>query len=138
MLLSWTRNFVDRPTLVFLVSFVLLFLAAAILFSLAGKILHRLVQVVLLDWFDRLLGLLLGIVKVGILASLLYMALASTLSASNTLLSRYTWPKRAKRFSGRRTAIWAVMSSRRPAPMSCSGPAPTWCTKAFKPMPWPR
>lgn len=88
LLLPWTRNFVDRPALVFLVSFVLLFLAAAILFSLAGKILHRLVQVVLLGWFDRLLGLLLGIVKAGILASLLYMALASTLSASNTLLSR--------------------------------------------------
>ena len=34
------------------------------------------------------MGLLLGIVKAGILASLLYMALASTLSASNTLLSR--------------------------------------------------
>ena len=30
----------------------------------------------------------MGIVKAGILASLLYMALASTLSASNTLLSR--------------------------------------------------
>ena len=49
---------------------------------------HRLMQITLLGWFNRLLGISLGALKAALLASLLYMVLASTLSATNAVLSR--------------------------------------------------
>lgn len=82
------QDFVDNPVLVFLLSFALLFACAALLFTLAGKILHRLVRIALLGWVDRLLGGALGLIKAGLLASLLYMLLTALLSPSSTLLSR--------------------------------------------------
>ena len=82
------QDFVDNPVLVFLISFALLFACAAVLFTLAGKVLHRLVQLALLGWLDRLLGGTLGLIKAGLVASLLYMLLTATLSSSSTLLSR--------------------------------------------------
>ena len=44
--------------------------------------------ITLLGWFDRLLGLVLGGVKALVVCSLVYMALASTLSTTNDLLRR--------------------------------------------------
>ena len=49
---------------------------------------HRLMQVTLLGWFNRLLGISLGAFKAALLTSLLYMVLASTLSATNSVLSQ--------------------------------------------------
>jgi len=49
---------------------------------------HRVMEISLLGWFDRFLGLVLGGLKGAVLVSLLYMFLASSLSASNTLLKR--------------------------------------------------
>ncbi len=85
-LMPWVERFIDNPKLVFLVSFVLLFLVTALLFILAGKVLHRVMEIAILGWFDRFLGLLLGGVKGAVVACLLYMFLASSVSASNTLL----------------------------------------------------
>lgn len=45
-------------------------------------------QITLLGWFDRLLGLALGGVKAMVIASLLYMFLAASLSTTNDLLRR--------------------------------------------------
>jgi len=84
----YLKGLVDNPKLVFLVSFVLLFCISAVAFILAGKVLHRVMEITLLGWFDRVLGVLLGAVKGAILASLLYMFLVSSLSASNDLLKR--------------------------------------------------
>ncbi len=87
-LIPYTKRFVDNPKLVFLISFICLFFAAALVFSLFGRVMHRLMQITLLDWFNRLLGISLGALKAALLASLLYMVLASTLSATNTVLSK--------------------------------------------------
>ncbi len=87
-LIPYTRRFIDNPKLVFLISFICLFFAAALAFSLLGRVMHRLMQITLLGWFNRLLGITLGAIKAALLASLLYMVLASTLSATNTALSR--------------------------------------------------
>ena len=87
-LIPYTKRFVDNPKLVFLISFICLFFAAALLFSLLGRLMHRLMQITLLGWFNRLLGISLGALKAALLASLLYMVLASTLSATNAVLSR--------------------------------------------------
>jgi membrane protein required for colicin V production len=88
VLIPYTKRLVDNPKLVFLLSFICLFFAAALVFSFLGRVLHRLMQITLLGWFNRLLGMLLGALKAALLASLLYMVLASTLSATNPVLSK--------------------------------------------------
>ena len=87
-LMPYVDNFVENPKMVFLVSFGVLFCVSALLFILGGKVLRRVMEISLLGWFDRFLGLLLGIGKGVILASFLYMFLASSLSASNDLLKK--------------------------------------------------
>lgn len=87
-LMPYVDKFIDNPKLIFLVSFGLLFFLSALLFILGGKVLHRVMEISLLGWFDRFLGFLLGAVKGVVLASLLYMFLASSLSASNELLKK--------------------------------------------------
>ena len=87
-LIPYTERFVDNPKLTFILTFVVLFLLAAVAFTLIGKVLHRVMQITLLGWFDRLLGLALGALKALVLASLLYMVLASSLSTTNDLLRR--------------------------------------------------
>lgn len=87
-ILPWTERFVDNPKVTFLVSFAILFLAAALVFTLIGKVLHRFLQITLLGWLDRLSGLALGGLKAAVVASLLYMFLASSLSTTNDLLRK--------------------------------------------------
>lgn len=87
-ILPWTERFFDYPKVTFLVSFAMLFLAAALVFTLIGKVLHRVVQITLLGWLDRLFGLMLGGVKAAAIASLLYMLLASSLSTTNDVLRK--------------------------------------------------
>ncbi len=86
--LPWTERFFDHPKVIFLVGFAMLFLAAAFVFTLLGKVLLRVVRIVLHGWLDRFLGLILGGVKAGAIASLLYMLLASSLSATNDMLRK--------------------------------------------------
>jgi membrane protein required for colicin V production len=87
-ILPFTERFVDNPKLTFLVSFALIFLVAALVFTMIGKVLHRAMQITLLGWLDRFSGLVLGGVKAAVLASLLYMFLASSLSTTNQLLRK--------------------------------------------------
>ena len=86
--IPFAERFVTNPKLTFLLSFAGIFLLAALVFSLIGKLLHRFMQISLLGWFDRLLGLVLGGVKAAVVASLLYMVLASSLSSTNELLRK--------------------------------------------------
>jgi membrane protein required for colicin V production len=87
-LIPYVQQFVENPKMVFLASFAGLFLISAVVFILAGKVLRRVMEISLLGWFDRFLGLLLGGVKAAVIAVLLFMVLASTLSASNSMLSK--------------------------------------------------
>ncbi len=87
-LMPYVQQFVENPKVVFLASFGLLFLVSALVFILAGKVLRRVMEISLLGWFDRFLGLLLGGVKGALVAVLLFMILASSLSASNDLLKK--------------------------------------------------
>ncbi len=89
-LIPYTKNFIDNPKLVFLATFLFLFFVSALMFSLMGRLLHRLMQFSMLGWFNRLLGVAVGVVKATLLVSLLYMVLASTLSATNAAL-RSSW-----------------------------------------------
>ncbi|MGD9946851.1 MAG: CvpA family protein [Desulfobulbus sp.] len=87
-ILPWTQRFVDNPKLTFLVSYALIFLVAVVIFSLIGKILQRFMQITLLGWLDRFGGVIIGGIKAMVVASLLYMFLASTLSTTNNLLRK--------------------------------------------------
>ena len=92
-ILPFTEKFVDNPKLTFFLSFAIIFLIAALVFTLIGKVLRRIMQITLLGWLDRTAGLVLGGVKAAVVASLLYMFLASSLSATNQLLRKsYTSP----------------------------------------------
>ena len=82
------ERFIDNPKLTFVLAFAAIFLVSALVFTLIGKVLHRVMQITLLGWFDRLLGVVLGGGKALVIASLLYMFLASSLSATNDLLRR--------------------------------------------------
>ncbi|MBM9538115.1 CvpA family protein [Desulfobulbus alkaliphilus] len=85
-IMPYAERFVDNPKLSFFLCFAGLFLVAALVFTLLGKVLQGVMRITLLGWFDRLLGMLLGAVKAGVMASLLYMFLAATLSTTNDLL----------------------------------------------------
>jgi membrane protein required for colicin V production len=87
-ILPFTERFVDNPKWTFLVSFALIFIVAALVFTFIGKVLHRFMQITLLGWLDRISGLILGGVKAAVVASLLYMFLASSLSSTNELLRK--------------------------------------------------
>jgi len=87
-LLPYVQKITDNPKIVFLVSFAVLFLVLALVFILAGKVLRRVMEIALLGWFDRFLGLLLGGLKGALVAVFLYMMLVSSLSASNDLLKK--------------------------------------------------
>ncbi len=87
-LMPYVQQFVENPKMVFLASFVLLFFVSALIFILAGKVLHRVMEITLMGWFDRFLGLLLGGVKGAVVSVLLYMILASSLSASNDMFRK--------------------------------------------------
>jgi len=87
-LMPYVQQVVENPKIVFLASFAVLFLVSALVFILAGKVLRRVMEISLLGWFDRFLGLLLGGVKGALVSVLLFMILASSLSASNDLLKK--------------------------------------------------
>ncbi len=87
-LMPYVGDFIQNPKLVFFASFGLLFCVSALLFILGGKVLHKVMEITLLGWFDRFLGVVLGAFKALVLASFLYMVLASSLSASNDLLKK--------------------------------------------------
>lgn len=84
--LPWTERFVDNPKLTFLVGFGLVFVVVALVFTLIGKVLHHFLRITLLGWLDRVSGLGVGAIQAALVASLLYMLLASSLSATNELL----------------------------------------------------
>ncbi|PIE56090.1 MAG: colicin V production protein [Desulfobulbus propionicus] len=87
-LVPHVQGFLENPRLVFLVSFGLMFLLFAAGFILLGKLLRKVMELTFLGWFDRLLGLGLGLVKGVVLTSMLYMFLASSLSSTNDMLKK--------------------------------------------------
>jgi membrane protein required for colicin V production len=87
-MVPYVQQFLQDPKVVFLASFALLFMVSAVVFILAGKVLRRVMEITLMGWFDRFLGLLLGAVKAAVVAVLLFMVLASTLSSTNAMIHK--------------------------------------------------
>ncbi len=89
-ILPWIGQWISNPKLAFLVSLASIFLAVILICTLIGRILQLILRVTLLGWLDRLCGALLGFVQALVVASLVYMVLASTLSSTNSFL-REAW-----------------------------------------------
>jgi len=87
-IVPYVSQLIQSPRVVFFLTFIILFLVTSILFMLLGKALQKVMEISLLGWFDRLLGLLLGALKGFVMSSILYMALNVSLSAENDLLKK--------------------------------------------------
>jgi membrane protein required for colicin V production len=81
-------KFIENPKAVFYLSFGILFVLGTVFMLLAGKVLRLVVEVTMTTWFDRMLGMILGVVKALFVTSLLYMVMSSSLVSSNELLKR--------------------------------------------------
>jgi len=88
IMMPHVSGFIDNPKAVFYISFALLFVFGSIFLFLAGKALNLVIEVTMAGWFDRTLGLILGVVKAMFVASILYMAMSSSLVSSNELLQK--------------------------------------------------
>ncbi|CAK8711832.1 MAG: membrane protein required for colicin V production [Candidatus Electronema aureum] len=83
--MPYVEGFIDRPGAVFLVSFGSLFLLSALVFTLIGSLLHKVLEISLLGWANRLTGGLLGVARGGLVTVLLFMLLAAVLPAAHPL-----------------------------------------------------
>ncbi|MFA6284158.1 MAG: CvpA family protein [Desulfurivibrionaceae bacterium] len=78
---------ISSPQLCFLVTYVLLFLAVFLAVLALGFVLRKVMSVSLLDWFDRLMGGIFGLVKAGVLTTVLFMVISGMLADSNALIT---------------------------------------------------
>ena len=84
----YISNIIENPKAVFYISFFLLFLLGSIFMLLSGKVLRLVMELTMVTWFDRTLGLILGLAKGAFVTSILYMAMNSSLVSSNELLKK--------------------------------------------------
>lgn len=80
-------SIIPSPQLCFLVTYVLLFLAVFLAVLALGFVLRKVMSVSLLDWFDRLMGGIFGLVKAGVLATVLFMVISGMLTDSNSFVN---------------------------------------------------
>ena len=88
LMMPHVSKFIANPKAVFYISFALLFLLGSVFLFLTGKVLRLVMEVTLAGWFDRTLGMGLGLIKAVFVTSVLYMAMSSSLVSSNELLQK--------------------------------------------------
>ena len=88
LMMPHVSTFIENPKAVFYISFALLFLLGSVFLFLTGKVLRLVMEVTMAGWFDRTLGMLLGLIKAIFVTSVLYMAMSSSLVSSNELLKK--------------------------------------------------
>jgi membrane protein required for colicin V production len=77
---------IPSPQLCFLVTYVLLFLAVLCGVMAIGFVLKKVMSVSLLDWFDRFMGGVFGLVKAGVIITVGFMVMSGMLADSNPLM----------------------------------------------------
>ncbi|MFH1021240.1 MAG: CvpA family protein [Pseudomonadota bacterium] len=78
---------IPSPQFCFLVTYALLFLAVFFGVMALGFVLKKVMSVSFLGWFDRLMGGIFGLVKAGVLTSVLFMVVAGLLADNNPLMT---------------------------------------------------
>ena len=87
-MMPFISSFIENPKVVFYISFFILFLLGTVFMLLTGKLLRLVMELTMATWFDRILGLLLGLVKALFVNSILYMIMSSSMISSNELLKK--------------------------------------------------
>ena len=68
---EWLLQFIDiNPKWMTIISFTLIFITVALLLNLIGKIIEKVIQISMLGWLNRLLGLILSLFKVSLIVAL--------------------------------------------------------------------
>lgn len=80
-------SLIPSPQLCFLVTYALLFLAVFAGVIALGFLLKKVMSISLLGWFDRVMGGFFGLVKAGVLTSVLFMVVSGLLADSNPLIT---------------------------------------------------
>ena len=75
---SWLAQYIEGSEQVLkLVSFALIFIALIAAFAILGKLVEGTVKLIMLGWLNRLLGVVLSLVKAGLIVGLVIMAFCS-------------------------------------------------------------
>lgn len=80
--------FIDNRQLAFVVTYLVLLLLIYVGGMLLGLVLQKVMTITLLTWFDRTLGGLFGLAKGFFISCLVFMAMASFLSGTNSFLQK--------------------------------------------------
>jgi membrane protein required for colicin V production len=88
LMMPHVSKFIDNPKAVFYISFILLFILGSVFMFLTGRVLRLVVEVTMAGWFDKTLGMFLGLIKAVFVTSIMYMAMSSSLVSSNELLKK--------------------------------------------------
>lgn len=78
------------PTALNVLSFIAIFITTVILVNLLGTLVQKIISVALLGWLDRLLGVLLSILKYAIVLGLVIMLIEEIDSMTDFIPDRYT------------------------------------------------
>lgn len=82
---AWMMSFLKSERVADVIAFLLIFFAVLIVFGIAGRIARKLMKAAGLSGFDRFLGALLGILKGGLLVSVVLMC-ATAFTPTSQLL----------------------------------------------------
>ena len=85
-LFPFLRDLSNNPKVVFLASCIILFCLSYVVVMLLGKLLHYVIQITMADWFDRLLGAVIGFAKALILVIMMHMVLGAFISPESQML----------------------------------------------------
>ncbi len=84
-LAAWLMSFLKSEWLADVLGFLFIFFAVLILFGIIGSIARKLMKAAGLSGFDRFLGALLGVLKGGLLVSVILMCVTAFTPTSNML-----------------------------------------------------
>ncbi|MBA3004506.1 MAG: CvpA family protein [Desulfurivibrio sp.] len=80
-------SFIPSPQISFLVTYALLFLAVFFGVLALGYVLKKVMSLSLLGWFDRFMGGIFGLVKAGVVVTVLFLAMSGLLADTNPLMT---------------------------------------------------
>ena len=85
-LFPFLKDLSDNPKVIFISSVVILFIFTFAVVMLIGKALSYVAEVTFSKWFDKMLGVIMGVAKASIVVVLLHLLLGSILAPENAML----------------------------------------------------
>jgi membrane protein required for colicin V production len=91
-LAEWFESFLKNDWLAEILGFLIIFFAVVIIFGIAARIARRVMKAAGLSGFDRFLGAILGVLKGGLMAAVILMAMAAFTPTSQLLANSQLAP----------------------------------------------